>query len=423
MSPAWPLPLRLYGAATGLIEPLAPVLLRRRVRRGKEDAARIGERLGHASLPRPPGPLVWIHGASVGESLSHLPLTRRWTEERPDVTVLVTSGTRTSAELLARRLPAGVLHQYAPIDAPGAAARFLGHWRPDLAVLVESELWPNLLRRARQGGARLALVGARISPASARAWDRAPASVRAVLGLFDLIYAQDSDTRAWLEDHDADVAGRFDLKRVADPLPCDPAELERLRAAAAGRTVLAAASTHAGEEAVVVRALRGLAPAPLLIVAPRHPERGPEAAAALSDLGLSVVRRSQGGLPGAGTDAYLVDTLGELGLVYRLADAVIMGGSLVDGLSGHNPLEPARLGRAVVTGPHVDAFADTYAELAAERAVLIARDPAELAAAVRSLLLEPALARALGSRALDASARGQEGFDRVWADLQDLLPA
>ncbi len=418
----WPAPLRLYALATGLAEPLAPLLLSARARRGKEDPGRQAERLGRASAARPEGPLVWIHAASVGESLSHLPIVERLAHERPDVAVLVTSGTRTSAELMAERLPPGAIHQYVPIDAPGAARRFFAHWRPDLALFVESELWPNILRAAKARGARLSLIGARLSEKSARAWARAPTSAKAMLSLFDAIWAQDSFTRETIENLGIEVAGRLDLKRLAGPLPCDDAELARLKAAIAGRPVLLAASTHPGEEALIAAAARGTAPAPLLIIVPRHPERGGEVAAALAAEGWTIARRSQGELPGPQTTAYVADTLGELGLFYRLADAVALGGAFVEGLAGHNPLEPARLGRAVVTGPHVDAFADIYAELTAARAVLIARNADELAVALSALVGEPGMAAALGEHAKAAAEGGREGFEAAWAGLTQLLP-
>ena len=416
---SWPLSLSLYGAGMALAEPLAPWLLRRRAHLGKEDAARLGERLGRASAPRPGGPLAWIHAVRVGESLSHLPLVARFQAARPDVQLLVTSGTRTSAELLARRLPQGVIHQYAPVDAPGAVRRFLDHWRPDLGVFVESELWPNLLQAAHRRGCKLALMGARVSAKSASGWARAPAAARALLGLYDLIYAQDLETRAWIEAHGAHVSGQLDLKRLAEPLPHDPAALAALKRQIGDRRVLLAASTHPGEEALVADASAGT---DLLIVVPRHPERGEAVADLLSARGLTVGRRSLGQAPDGQVQAYVADTLGELGLFYRLADAVVLGGSLVEGLTGHNPLEPARLGAAVISGPHHEAFAEVYGELLGKKAVLIAKDPAELADAIASLLADPKLARALGRRAKAAAEAGQEALDAPWARLQRLLP-
>ncbi len=419
---SWPLSLRLYGGAMALAEPLGPVLLRRRASRGKEDPARLGERLGRASAPRPAGPLAWIHAVSVGESLSHLPLVERFRIERPDVSLLVTSSTRTSAELLARRLPEGVIHQFAPIDTPGAVSRFVRHWRPDLGVFIESELWPNLLRTARRKGTKLALVGARISARSASGWMRAPSAVSALLALFDLIYAQDLESRAFVEAQGGRVAGQLDLKRLAEPLPCDAAALAVLKRQTQGRRVLLAASTHPGEEVLVADAMAGLAPEPLLIVVPRHPDRGAEVAAMLGRRGLKVARRSEDGAPAPGLDAYVADTLGELGLFYRLADVAVLGGSLIEGLAGHNPLEPARLGTPVISGPHHEAFAEVYGELLDAEAVLIAKSPAELAVAVSALLADPRVARTLGRRARAAAEAGAHALDEPFARLQTLLP-
>jgi 3-deoxy-D-manno-octulosonic-acid transferase len=418
-----PLLLRAYRVASALTEPLAPLLLDLRGRRGKEDASRLGERLGRTRLERPPGPLAWVHAVSVGESLSVLPLLERLAGERPDLNLLVTSSTRTSAELLARRLPPAAIHQFAPIDGPQAVRRFLHHWRPDVGVFAESELWPNLLTQARTRGVRLALVDARLSASSMRAWGRVPASARAVLGAFETIWAQDGRTRDWLEGLGTEVAGIFDLKRLGAPLPVDEAELRSLRRLIGDRKVLTGASTHPGEEVLIADALGRLGAPGLLVLVPRHPERGAEVAASLAGAGWRVARRSAGEAPLADVDIYLADTLGELGLFYRLADICIVGGSFLEGLSGHNPLEPARLGRPVISGPHVDSFADAYAELADARAVLMAKDPGELDQALKALLEEPALARALGRRAkAAASAGGAERFERLWADLMALAP-
>lgn len=416
-----PLSLRLYALATSLAEPFAPGLLSGRVRRGKEDPDRLNERLGRPALVRPDGPLVWIHGASVGESLSHLPLVERFRRERPDVTVLVTSGTRTSAELLARRLPTGVIHQYAPIDAPGAARRFAAHWRPDLAIFVESELWPNLLFAAKAQGARLALLGARLSDASMKSWDRLPGAAGAMLGLFDLIAPQDARTAEWIERHGVKVAGRLDLKRAAGRLPVDEAALAELRAGVGGRQVVVAASTHEGEGRLITKAVRALTPRPLLIVVPRHPERGAEIADRLHARCWTHARRALGEPLTADVEAYVADTLGELGVFYALADVVVMGGAFVEGMSGHNPLEPARFGRAIVSGPHVASFAEAYGELLQARGVLIANDDAELTTALAALLGEPAVAATLGQNALGVATLGHEAFDRVWAALQPLI--
>ena len=418
-----PASFRLYRLLTGLAEPFAPPLLRRRARRGKEDRARLPERLGIASIPRPEGRLVWIHAASVGESLSHLPLVERFVRDRPDLQILVTSGTRTAAELLAQRLPDGVIHQYAPIDAPRAVQRFLEHWRPSVGLFVESELWPNLLFAARARGVGLVLLGARISEKSAKAWDRTPASARAMLSLFHLIYAQDDETRDWIEDHGAEVTGKLDLKRAAGPLPFDAAALKGLQKETAGRAVVVAASTHPGEENLIADAVGRLDPRPLLILIPRHPDRGTIVELALATRGWRVARRATGAQPTADVEVYVADTLGELGLFYRLADVAIVGGSLLEGLSGHNPLEPARLARPVIAGPHVDAFAETYAELIGGKAALMIRDDVELASALQTLLSEPRVAKVLGKRGQTVCESGRDDFERAWTSLEIMCPA
>src|ERR1700722_13419729 len=246
-----PVSLRLYALATGLAEPLAPMLLSRRVKRGRGVPPRRGERLGRASRPRPDGPLVWLHGASVGESVSLLPLIARIGAARPDLTVLVTSGTRTSAELLGKRLPAGAIHQYAPVDAPGAVARFLEHWRPGLGLFVESELWPNLILGARRRGVRLALVSARMTEASARGWARRPNAARAMLAGFETILPQDDASAVRLAGLGGRVTGRLNLKRLGAPLAVDAAQFAALKAAIGDRRVILAASTHPGEEALI----------------------------------------------------------------------------------------------------------------------------------------------------------------------------
>lgn len=365
MTEARTLPLLAYGAATSLASPLASALLHGRARRGKEDPERLGERLGHPSRPRPTGVLAWLHGASVGESLSLLPLITAFAAERPEATVLVTSGTRTSAQLLANRLTPSVIHQFAPVDTPGAVRRFLDHWRPDLGVLVESELWPNLLLAARARGTRLALLSARLSRSSLRGWSRAPRSARRLLSGFDLILAKDEAAAAALRQLGAAVAGLADLKFGADPLPADPAALAQAKAEIGARPVILAASTHPGEDEIILDAFKpvaGHASAPLLVIVPRHPERGPAVAALAASRGLRVTLRSLGQQPAASA-VYVADTLGELGLWFRLARLAIMGGGFVPGVGGHNPLEAARLSCPFASGPQVANWASAYADL------------------------------------------------------------
>lgn len=413
--------LLLYRAGTALLEPLAPALLARRARAGKEDPARLGERLGRPGLARPAGRLVWLHGVSVGETLSLLPLAKALRQARLDLNLLITSGTRTSAELLAGRLPDGALHQYAPADGPAAVARFLDHWKPDLGLMVESELWPNLILSARKRGVPLALVSARMTAESAAGWAKAPKSAKSLLSSFRLVLPQEPQTAERLAGLGAQVGPELNLKQIGEPLPCDPAELERLRSASGGTPVILAASTHPGEEALIARAFRAAGRDARLVIAPRHPDRTPAICAELAAEGFEVAVRSRGEPPADGV--YLADTLGEMGLFFRLAHAAVMGGSFVEGIGGHNPLEPARLGLPTVTGPHMFNAQATYAALFARAGSILAQDEAALSRHIAGLIDYPNIARRVGEAALDYAEAESAALDRALSLILPLVPA
>ena len=402
---------RSYRYASLLATPVIDAWLAHRRRRGKEDRARFGERLGRASLPRPDGRLIWMHGASVGESLSLLPLVARLRDGLPDVQVLITSGTVTSAGLLRERLPDGVHHQFAPVDRPGAVRRFARHWQPDLAVWVESELWPNLILETSARGCPMLLLNGRMSDRSNARWRRAPQLSRPLLAAFDSVLAQtEADAERFRALGAQNVAVRGNLKNDAHPLPADEDGVAALRQAIGARPCWAAASTHEGEEEIVaeaILALRRTFPDLLTILAPRHPERGDATAELLERSGLATARRSTGGAIAPGTAVYLVDTLGELGLVFRLASIAFVGGSLAPH-GGHNPLEPARLDCALVTGPHTENFTEAYAALEDAGAVSRVSDAGTLADAVGALL-EDETARAARAAAAHEAARALGG--------------
>jgi 3-deoxy-D-manno-octulosonic-acid transferase len=419
--PPTPWSLTAYRAAAGLISPLAGSVLKARARRGKEDVERLRERLGHASLDRPAGPLVWMHAVSVGESLSLLPLIGALRAERPDLAILVTSGTQASAEILARRLPAGALHQYAPVDTPGAVRRFLRHWRPAAGLFVESELWPNLILAARRAGVRLGLISARMTQKSAGRWSARPAAVRAMLGSFELILAQDTATEQRLTGLGGAVTGRLNLKRVGEPLPHDADELADLKTVLAGRRVVVAASTHATEEALIADAVATLSPRPLTIIVPRHPELSVAISHDLAGHRFAV--RSAGEAIEPETEVYLADTLGEVGLFLRLADVAVMGGGFARGVGGHNPLEPARLGVGVISGPHVANFADIYAEMVDAGGALIAADGPALSLTLAGVFEDRARLEALNLAAGDFAARQGDQLGAALDLLRPLLPA
>ncbi len=416
-----PFSLQLYRFVTGLLSPLAPSLLRARARQGKEDPARLPERLGHSSSPRPEGPLIWLHGASVGESLSLLPLIEALRARRPILTVLVTSGTVTSAALMAKRAPPGVIHQYAPIDTRGAAARFLDHWTPIVVVFVESEVWPNLMLAAQAKGARLALLSARLSDASLKGWGRLPAAANAVFAAFDLVMAQDEATAGALQRLGARDDGRLNLKRLGAPPPVNVETLAALRTATTGRPVLLAASTHLGEDEMVLEAFATFKADTLLVIVPRHPARAADIAALVHSAGLTVGLRSQGDVLGAAS-VYIADTLGELGLWFSLANAAFIGGSLLPGPGGHNPVEAAQLDCPIIAGPHLDNWREVYTDLLKAEAVILVKDAAALAAAFAETLHKPAIAQARAGRARHVVAQDQGALDQAAEALLSFIP-
>jgi len=414
----------VYAAVARLGEPLIRLYLKRRLQRGREDAERIGERFGNASRPRPAGALVWLHAASIGEAFSVLRLIERITRSPAHPHVLVTTGTVTSARLLTGRLPERAFHQFVPVDHPEWVRRFLDHWRPDLALLVESEFWPTLMTETRRRGIPMALVNARISARSFRGWKRFPSLIGPLVGSFAIALAQDDETAERLTALGApNVVMPGNLKFAAGPLACDPNELRVMGRLLGERPRWLAASTHEGEETVVARAhmlLRERFAGLVTMIAPRHPHRGEAIAREFERMGLVVARRSTGDSIEPGTDIYLADTLGELGLFFRLANIVFVGGSLVPH-GGQNPLEPARLGAAVLYGPYMDNFTAVAAELLSAGAAFRVLDEASLDERVAQLLGDRE-ARDAAASAGFAIATGKEAIlDAVLDHLAPLL--
>jgi len=519
--------LALYLAVSRLAGPIAGPLLRRRLARGREDAARLGERLGQAGLPRPEGRLVWLHGASVGEATSALPLVTALAGR--GLAVLVTTGTVTAAERMSALLPEGVLHQFVPVDTAMAVRGFLDHWQPDLAILMESELWPRLVTETAHRRIPMALVNARLSERSFRRWRLLPGMARELFSGFSTILTQDEASAARISDLGGTAQHAGNLKAMVELPECDRQELDAIRELLGGRRLWLAASTHEGEEEAIIAAHRalsaasggapadGAAPAggrkgeagsaqaeqeaaavavsaggmpgiamnagdvpgsraaravqdragksadtdrfmetglpndamaagisvdsdasslasgtrptqivpesgtkPLLILAPRHPERSREIAELLVRAGLSFARRSAGEMPESGTDVWLADTLGEMGLWYRLAPIAFIGGSLVE-VGGHTPFEPISLGAAVLHGPHVANFAPAYAALDGAGGAMGLSSPVELAAALRALMADPDLAEGLRTRAREAHEAMLPDLDAILDELTALI--
>jgi 3-deoxy-D-manno-octulosonic-acid transferase len=420
--PAYPFTLVGYRLVTTATAPVAPLLISHRLKRGKEHPTRRNERYGRTEFPRPAGPLVWIHCASVGELLTVIPLIGRLREKAFDV--LCTSGTLTSAAIAELRLPAGTVHQFITLDIPQFVDRFFEHWRPDIALLVESDLWPNLIMAAAKRGIPLILINGRLSERSFKRWRWAPGTAAALLRSFDLCLAQSATHAARFRELGAPrVATTGNLKLdVPDP-PADEHALALLKGAIAGRTVFAGTSTHAGEEITLVevhRRLRNSFPRLLTIIAPRHPERGHGILEIVRAADLTARVRSRGELPASDTEIYIADTMGELGLIYRLAPIVFVGGSLASH-GGQNPIEPAKLGAAILHGPHVWNFAEIYAALDKAHGADLVSDVGKLAVRVGAWLRYADARAAVAAAAHETVASLGGALDRTISALDPYL--
>lgn len=392
--------IRSYRRLTRMAAPFSGAILKWRLRRGKEDPERVHERKGIPSFERPDGTLIWIHGASVGEVLSMQPIVEHI--RKNGFSVLVTSGTVTAAQTVAQRMPEGTLHQYIPLDSPKFVQSFLEHWKPGLALIAESELWPNLLIETSNRNIPIVLVNGRLSQRSFLRWQRAEKTARALLSCFDLCLTQDNEVAERLKQLGAPrVLSTGNLKFDVSPPPADEHDMQDMKRTVHGRPLFLAASTHRGEDEAVIDAhieVMEKIPNLLTIIVPRHPERGGEIAELVQDYQLVPAMRSRNHLPDRGTHIYVADTIGELGLFFRLAPIVFMGGSLIKH-GGQNPIEPAKLDNAMLHGPHVHNFANVYSELNRNRAAATVTDAHSLATSLLRLLDDPKLVRAMAEAA------------------------
>ena len=417
--------LKAYRGGMRIAQPLARPILQRRVRRGKEDLLRMNERFGKAGLRRPEGDLVWFHAASVGETVAVLPLIASLGKQRPSLIILLTTGTVTSSKIAADRLPDGVLHQFVPLDGPGFVNRFLDHWRPDLAVLVESEIWPNLVLETAARKIPLVLVNATMSLASYRRWRRWAGLSRALFGRFDLILVQNNRLQkrfAMLGAPRVMVVGN--MKSDAPPLPVDEKKKQELSARIGSRRFFLAASTHKGEEEQILQAHEKLCrrfPDLLTIIVPRHPERGGLVAELAVKAGFSVAQRSKGEQPDRDIQVYVADTLGELGMFFDLSQLVFLGGSLVPA-GGHNPFEPLQFDSVVITGPHWHNQSDSFDALLSGRGALEVASGAELAQCVEHLMRSKEEGKEIALRARKILDEMTGATARTLAELLPLLP-
>ena len=411
MANSLPMTLRFYRGLSSAVVPLAPALIKRRLKLGKEDPERIGERRGITRDTRPLGPMVWIHGASVGEVLAAAALIERL--RTLNIRILLTSGTVTSAAIVAKRFPPDIIHQYVPWDSPRYVARFLEHWQPSLALFIESDLWPNLILQSAARRLPMVLINGRMSHRSFPRWKRVHGTISALLEKFDICLAQsrtDAERFAALGCRNVVTTGNLKLDVPAPP--ADLAKLERLTSLTRGRPIVVAASTHPGEEEILIethKTLAGFFPGLLSVIVPRHPDRGAPIWRLVEAAGLKAALRSREEMPSASTDIYVADTMGELGLFYRLAGVVFMGGSLVPH-GGQNPIEAVKLGASIVHGPHVFNFADVY-------------DALDSAGGAREADSQEALTKQLGQLLANAEAREAmlAASSRVVAELGGAL--
>jgi len=422
MTNALPMTLRVYRRLSSVAAPLAPALIKRRLKQGKEDPARVGERRGMSADARPRGPLVWIHGASVGEVLAAAGLIEKL--RALNIRILLTSGTVTSATIVAKRFPPDIIHQYVPYDSPRYVARFLDHWRPSLALFIESDLWPNLILSSAARRLPMVLINGRMSHRSFPRWRRVSSTISALLSRFDVCLAQsriDAERFTALGSRNVVVTGNLKLDVQAPP--ADFTKLERLMSVTRGRPIVVAASTHPGEEELLLEAHRTLAgffPSLLTVIVPRHPGRGETVARLVEASGLHASMRSREELPTATTDIYVADTMGELGLFYRLSPVVFVGGSLIEH-GGQNPIEAIKLGASLVHGPHVFNFSDVYEALDGAGGAKVATTREALVKQLGQLLADPAARDSVVAAAERVVSQLGGALDRTLAALEPYI--
>ena len=394
-----------YRAVGLAFYPFMGPFLRMRASRGKEERQRRYERYGYPSADRPSGPVVWFHAASVGESIAILPLVQHVNDL--GISIILTTGTVTSAQMIRSRLPESCNHQYVPLDLKPALERFLDHWQPDLAIFTESEIWPMTLMELHSRNIPRILVNARMSDRSYKRWKSTYGLADTLFGSLSHVIAQselDAGRFKSLGSWPVEVTGN--LKVDTGDLPFDQGELDRLQRAINGRPVWVAVSTHEGEEEAcgnIHHQLKLKIPNLLTIIVPRHPNRANGVTALLRENMLNTAQRSQNEKITAETDIYMGDTIGEMGLYLRLAQVAFMGKSLKS-TGGQNPLEPAMVGVPIISGHEVHNFRDVYNSLLEQSAVRLVSDEKMLAANLEYLLLSPNQREAMskaGSATLD----------------------
>lgn len=419
--------LRIYSSVMGASSFLLRSLLKRRCRKGKEDPQRLGERMGQPGHERPEGKLIWIHAASVGESQSALILIQALLERHKEAHVLITTGTVTSAHLMEKRLPSRALHQYYPVDHPKWVAGFLDHWQPDMAIWMESEIWPNMLAGIKKRQIPAAVVNGRLSPRSFKRWKKAGNEIGKLLDVFSIVLTQTDEDADYFTGLGArNVIVSDNLKYSAAPLPYDENDLERMQKAVSGRTLWVFASTHDPEEEMACRIhqhLQKKVPDLLTIIVPRHPERRNTIVKACDKYGVKTILRGDNKtLPSKEDQIYIVDTFGELGLFYRLCPLACIGRSFSkDGGGGHNPIEAAQLGCAVMHGPLVQNLAEIYQEFDKAGAAIMLKNEQDFQKRLERLLSDSDGLDNLQDKATRFAQKKGQVLDTVMKALEPLL--
>ncbi|MCF2905265.1 3-deoxy-D-manno-octulosonic acid transferase [Octadecabacter sp. CECT 8868] len=422
--------LRLVLGVGWLLAPFARPLLKRRLAKGKEDPARWSEKLGEATMARPDGPLVWMHGVGVGEVMALRGLIDQLAETRPDLQFLVTSSARSSGEVFAKNLPANTRHQYLPLDLPKPVNDFLDHWKPDLAIWSDQEIWPRMAVTCARRGIPQAYVAARITKASAKAKSRFGSAYGDLFRLLDTRHAQDAGTAAHMaalmaDDTPVKVSGS--LKAAGAALVDDPAARAAFEAAVGRRSVWVAASAHPADIERVLEVQYDVRREGgkdwLLVIAPRRLEDAALVENGCRDFHLSFCHRSHGVLPDETTDVYIADTFSELGLWYRSSFVTLIGGTF-EPINGHNPWEAVALDCPVLHGPYVENFRADFSILdEANAAVEIGRYGSDIGEDVGDMIsvLNSFDLAGYAKRAHAVRSVATDGLTQIVADLLGLL--